>query len=725
MGSASSPAAEIKHGAVKVRKFGVLALLPVIAGAGILLLFLVLFWKATLSHTDGTFCYPLDDAFIHMAIGRNIAQHGTFGVSPHAFAAASSSILWPLLLALVDLVAGDRLLTPLLLNSIFGLGLVGFLSRTFEREAPRSTPLTRALWVAAIVIAIPLPTIVFIGMEHTLHILVSIVFVFAAAEWLASPDRKVSRWLVALAALASSVRYESMFMVTFVAAFAALRGRARSGALLFGAGLAPIIVFGVFSMAHGSPFLPTSVLVKGNRIHFRDASDYGDFLGGAFIDRICIEPHMLAALGAAALLLVVVMRREGLWSKHALRISISLLTGIAHVQFAGLNWFFRYEAYAVGLIGTSVALFCIEAVPSVLDLFRGRPFGGPLSVAAIIATIIVAGPIGRRALLAAEQTPSASRNIYDQQLQNARFLSRYFPGEPVVVNDIGAVAYMGDHPIIDLAGLATLSIAKAKHFDMNTPPETEAILSSSAGADVAIVYDDWFPNVLPKSWIRVGRWRLDWCRSCGSPVASIYATHPDAFPRVVAALRAFAPDLPREVNQEGRYTATPHRSDALAEGDVIRIEAAFSSPKLRRRYSFVTVVGADGRFPYPYSDAVSARGLTIEQVEQNVLRAFEQIRERDHELIEPTPPVKITLVRRSSHHIFVSGSVVTPAELWTDEKWSAAHAVELSGGRDFLSSGGQPFVFRETAPGVFDKIAFNLEGEGSPQLESLDVVYVP
>src|SRR5258708_2928117 len=69
-----------------------------------------------LNHNQGVFSYPLDDSYIHLAVAKNLAQSGVWGISGHEFASAASSILFPLLLAVIFKIFGVYTILPFVIN---------------------------------------------------------------------------------------------------------------------------------------------------------------------------------------------------------------------------------------------------------------------------------------------------------------------------------------------------------------------------------------------------------------------------------------------------------------------------------------------------------------------------------------------------------------------------------------------------------------------------------
>jgi hypothetical protein len=91
---------------------------------------------------QGSFSYLLDDAYIHLAISRDLAVHGTWGIAPGVYESASSAPLWTLVLAGITLVAG-----PLAVWAPLGLNVVaaGLLLHLLVRNQ-RLLDLGASLW---------------------------------------------------------------------------------------------------------------------------------------------------------------------------------------------------------------------------------------------------------------------------------------------------------------------------------------------------------------------------------------------------------------------------------------------------------------------------------------------------------------------------------------------------------------------------------------------------
>src|SRR5262245_53231634 len=89
-------------------------------------------WTA-IQQADGSLVYSLDDAYIHMAMAKNLALHGVWGCTPFHFSSSSSSLLWTTILALTYFVTGVREVTPLVLNTLLALLTLAIADRYLAR----------------------------------------------------------------------------------------------------------------------------------------------------------------------------------------------------------------------------------------------------------------------------------------------------------------------------------------------------------------------------------------------------------------------------------------------------------------------------------------------------------------------------------------------------------------------------------------------------------------
>lgn len=487
------------------------------------------------------FVYPLDDTYIGMAMAKNLALHGVWGVTRYGFTSSDSSLLLPLLLAAADRLLGVHQIPPMAISWLAGLAsifvagrmLQGFLSRTAQT----------AVLILFVLLA-PVYVIGLLGMEHSLHLLFTMLFL----SYFLDPDpahpRPKSLWLFAVAtALMVASRYEGLFFVAPAFCVLIWQRHWKPAFVMALAAAIPVAAYAAFSLAHGGYWLPNSVALKGAQLHHRSllqpvhdilhvlATNYADMGLQLFL--------LVAATGLAAFLLWRSARGV------ALPLLLVFVAGVEHLCLARIGVLFRYEVYLVGV--AIVALAC--ALPA---LTRARH---QLAVFGVWALLLVSGALlAVRSIASGTLLPSCSRNIYLQQLQMARFLYQNFPHATVAANDIGAIDYFNDIHCYDLVGLANADIFRARRAGLYT---TQFLAEDTAArhVQIAILYDSWFADpppgtsggpALPSTWIRVARWTIPNNHAIlGENVVSFYAVDPAYATPFRAALARFDPTLPQ------------------------------------------------------------------------------------------------------------------------------------------------------------------------------------
>ena len=507
---------------------------------------------------NGHLVYALDDPYIQMAMAKNFALHGVWGITRFGFTSSSSSPLWTFLIAVSYLVFGVSETSPFYLSLLCGALVLGvaYCVLRWYKLSPKLT-----FWTLLVLVFFtPLPTLICIGSEHPLHAALTILLTFLAARLLSEESPPTARrdliLLLAISPILTVVRYEGMFLILAICALFLIRGRWLTGGAVGMAGFSSILLYGALGLAKGWSWLPSSILMKGSFPRFTDLDTAVDTVFGPAYDNIKMGPHLVALVAASLFLALYASdKRKALWDSRQVMTAIFVPIALAHIQFCMVAKFFRHESYLV-------ALGIVVIVAQLADQLPQKLFGTsadrtlvPKHVGGVLLAAFLIYPCVVRAGAALVFLPQASKNIYEQQYQMGLFIKRYYRGSTIALNDIGAVNFLADVHCLDLYGLATYEVTKLmRHQEYHTADILR--LSREAGVKVAMVYDTWYTGEiggLPREWVWVGQWKLTDNVVAGGDTVSIYAVDESETVPLMQKLQDFSPLLPKDVDQSGRY----------------------------------------------------------------------------------------------------------------------------------------------------------------------------
>ncbi len=466
-------------------RYFIFALLPYSVGLLVILYFI-------LRVNSGHFVYAVDDAYIHMAVAKNYVLHGVFGITRYGFTSALSSILWPWLLIGSFKLTGINVYVPLVLNALSFL-LLALLS--FILLSPKRAFL---FTLSATFLGSTLG-LTFIGMEHNLQILTTLLLFTLATGTL-----KVGRWerllLFFASLLVTSARYEGMAVVLVLAAYRLIRRDVVGSLLMLIGGALPVVTYGVWSLSNGWYFFPTSVLTKSYRFDLGSPMGWVSLLFLRALRNALILPGVYVLWVLPGVFVVSPLAKPEF--RHSLVLAFLIFT--IHLYFGNVHWFYRYEAYIVVL-----ALFVLIRslnTAYLTDVWKGTDL--IRKAALVITTFLVLFPVLSRGYMATAYVVSGSNELYRQDYQMAMFIKEYYDGQPVVLNDVGNVAFYTDARIIDLWGLATLETAKMLLEGRYTWENVDRFVKER-GCRIALLYGDVFAKrYFPIRWEEVGLWYL-------------------------------------------------------------------------------------------------------------------------------------------------------------------------------------------------------------------------
>jgi hypothetical protein len=474
--------------------------------------------------TGGIFMYPLDDTFIHMAVAKDIALHGNWGVSGNEFQSASSSPLYTVILAALFKLFSGRMILPFLINLVAGAALLVVIRKWLAKE--NIPAVWQLLILLAVVFLTPLSILIMTGMEHTLQCLFSFLFVFHFSDWAGKKEKEADgRWqvpwpLYMYGMLVSSIRYEGLFLVGTACLILLFKRKIGQAFLLGFLSALPVIVFGAYSIAHGSYFLPNSVLIKSGGPQF-SVGGMLLFLTDVILPRMTISLDGISTVAAQRLLIILPLsyiffyrqlRQDG----HYRYILIFLMVAtLLQDTLASTGWFYRYEAYLILMSVTILFVLGYKYRSALAESLKKA------SVVKWCLVIVLFLPLFGRSLAAFRKASQACVNIYEQQYQMAMFLHKYYDQDVVGVNDIGAVSFFKQKNNLDLWGLADIKVARSKRNNYWTPPFLDS-LSRAENVRLAIVFDSWFSDSLLARWSKVATWTIPNNVICGDSTVSFY-----------------------------------------------------------------------------------------------------------------------------------------------------------------------------------------------------------
>jgi hypothetical protein len=550
------PAGDVRTGAVTPDKNPAarIAFPLVLAMTGVILLGLFL---SILRLNNGAFIYTMDDPYIALALSDQI-RHGNYGINAGLHAAPASSILFPFLLALASGTSVHPYL-PLILNCLALFGALAIIWQLFKhlRLAEDSFGIVaQAAALLLLAICLNLIGVVFCGLEHSLHIAAVAACIFGLALFL--DEDKMPAWLPAVIVINPLLRYEGLALSFGAILVVALRGRWRTAAATFAVIVLFVGGFSAFLVRLGLPPLPSSVLSKSDVV----ASGVGSATMGLFhsigqnvsdMDLIPAGALLLViGVAAAARCLLELPARPWRWTSQGLMALLLVCLIGAHAVAGQFGWLNRYEDYA--LLGTALIGICLMR-GTIRDVLSNKKRRLVLFCATAVALAVFCSPyIG-----STWQVPLAANNIYEQQFQMHRFVNDFYRA-PVAVNDLGFVSYHNPNFVLDMGGLASEEARILRSSDADA--DAYRAFVDRNGVHLVIIYDEWFEDEVPASWVKVASMDLSRERvSSAEQEVQFYATDAPTVSKVRPELQSFSGGLPPGV----RLTIYSVAADAAHE----------------------------------------------------------------------------------------------------------------------------------------------------------------
>jgi hypothetical protein len=499
--------------------------------------------------SKGEFVYPQDEAYIRMATAKNLAFHGNWGLTSGIFSAGSSSILYPLLLAMVYKFLGAQLFIPIVINLLTALVLIIQLQRWLRNQG--TTPLDQVLILAAVILLAPLPVLVAGGMEHMLQVLFTFLFLTKISLWLTlkgseTAGRRDLPWTIyLLALLLTTTRYEGLFLVLIACMALLLKKRYLLSLTLGLVAILPLILFGILSLQKDAFFLPTSIMIKALPVPLNGETIHKLFTED-LLNRLIYPANTQGSIATTRLLFVLPlvywlslrqMREQPLYRNILL---FCLAMTCLHLAFANAVNFFRYEAYLITAAAFSIGVLIAKNGGAIW------PAKSTVTRWVILWSVLfLVYPFFARAWSAYTITKAECLNTYEQSFQAAKFIHTYYDNATVITDDIGTTSYLCEGKQMDLlSGITYTEIARGRIENYYRLEYVEYLVKLERPT-LAFVAENRYGYPLRQHWTKVADWYTNNTTALRDNHISFYALDTAAVPRLKKELQQYEPLLPK------------------------------------------------------------------------------------------------------------------------------------------------------------------------------------
>ncbi|MBN9383520.1 MAG: hypothetical protein J0H74_22370 [Chitinophagaceae bacterium] len=486
-----------------------------------------------------------------MAIAKNLAFHDTWGLSPGEFSSASSSILYPLLLALLYKLFGVHLVITFLVNLGAAMVCILVTQRWLQRLGLK--PWHQLLILAAFILLTPIPVLVITGTEHILQVLFASLFLFRFTTWMAEETAQNARAesmpldIYVWGLLLTATRYEGLFIILIACLVLMIKRKWLSCILFSLVSMAPIVIFGIYSLQKDAYFFPTSIMIKAIPIP-PDGAAFQRFLQDDLFLRLFYPFATQGSIATGRILLILPLAywllREPILHQPQRRymLFICLGTAILHLLFANVALFYRYEAYLIALTVLVVGILLAE---NPTNIWPAKGMGARWLF--VWTGLFLFYPLFSRGWGAYKDARLLCLNTYEQGWQAAGFTNRFYNNATVVVDDIGANAYLGNGKKMDPAtGIAYTEIARSKEGAYDRVEYMDYLIKKEQPA-LAIISESRYTYNLLQHWTKVADWYTNHRVLLRGDHISFYALNTDSVPKLKQQLKVYESLLPATV----------------------------------------------------------------------------------------------------------------------------------------------------------------------------------